>query len=440
MVEEMTSTAFEYNGSATSANAAAPQPAALPAGALARFRHELAEAERDHVERLREHSRLQSQDTLRRSSRRRARAYRQRRPRLQQAVRAQAVRTCRQLRSAGCSFAEAAQRLNLRLRTLRSWIQRQAGTSPAAPALGRPPRLAAPAQRNTVVGFLKEEGPTVGLPSLRQQFPELARDALVDLKRRYRHVWRRRHPELLRVLHWQKPGRVWAMDFAEPSLVGASRSLPPIDGSYPYLLAIRDLASGYTLCWLPVRQATAEVAQGVLHDLFALHGAPLVLKTDNGSHFRADALDRLLGSAGVEQLFSPPYWPRYNGAIEASIGSLKSRTEAQAAAQGRPGQWIRFDANAARLEANARIDPKSVRAPTPAETWACRTPVDLAERARFQEAVADERRRVRQDKAIASDEDLDHWDASAVDREVLQRVLVGHAYLLFRRRRIPARI
>jgi hypothetical protein len=42
----------------------------------------------------------------------------------------------------------------------------------------------------------------------------------------------------------QTPGRVWAADFTEPSWYGTAQSLPPIAGLYPYVLAVRDLASG----------------------------------------------------------------------------------------------------------------------------------------------------------------------------------------------------
>jgi hypothetical protein len=76
-------------------------------------------------------------------------------------------------------------------------------------------------------------------------FPALARAALADILGRYRRVWRRRHRQPMRVLHWSQPGRVWAIDFHGPR--------PPIDGLYPHLLAVRDLASGQQLAWLPVR-------------------------------------------------------------------------------------------------------------------------------------------------------------------------------------------
>jgi transposase InsO family protein len=409
---------------------------------LQQFRQAMNQDEREHVERIQEHARLQQPEPAKHTSRRRARAQRHRRPKLKRAVRIRAVKSYQRLRAAGCSLAEAAQRLGVKPRTLRHWIKKYQDDVQEPAELGRPPLQTTVEQRNAVITFLKdlqEDGPTSGVPTLREHFPEHARAELADIQHRYRAVWRQQHPELLHVLRWQNPGRVWAMDFAEPSLIGATRSLSAIDGIYPYLLAIRDLASGYTLCWLPIEQATAEQVQRVLCSLFALFGPPLVLKSDNGSQFRETTLRACLAQAGVEQLFSPPYWPRYNGAIEASIGSLKTRTEHNAAAHGRPGLWTRADLNAARLEANT-AHPKRLRPATPEETWTMRTSTSPDERARFQQALAVERRRLKNEHGLDNDQQLDHWTESALDREALQRVLVGHDYLLFRRRRIPARI
>jgi hypothetical protein len=82
------------------------------------------------------------------------------------------------------------------------------------------------------------------------------------------------------VLHWQRPGSVWAMDFVQAPFV--------IEGCYPYLLGVRDLASHYVLLWLPVTEQTAAVARAALEALFAEHGVSVVLKSDNGSGFHAD--------------------------------------------------------------------------------------------------------------------------------------------------------
>jgi hypothetical protein len=53
---------------------------------------------------------------------------------------------------------------------------------------------------------------------------------------------------------------------------------------------------------------------------------PLVLKSHNGSSFIADEMRRFLDGWQVRPLFSPPYTPEYNGAIEAGNGALKTRT------------------------------------------------------------------------------------------------------------------
>src|SRR5262249_5054844 len=157
----------------------------------------------------------------------------------------------------------------------------------------------------------------------------------------------------LHVLHWQQPGRVWAIDFAEPPL--------PLEGGFADLVAVRDLASGQQLLWLPVAAATAADTIAALQMLVMIYGAPLVLKMDNGAPFVAAATQALLARWGVEPLFSPPGWPAYNGAIEAGIGALKARTHAQAACHGHPEVWTCADLEAAREAANELGRPRGVR-------------------------------------------------------------------------------
>jgi transposase InsO family protein len=290
--------------------------------------------------------------------------------------------------------------------------------------------------RQEVLRFLNDEGVGVGVPRLQAQFAALARAELTDLLQRYRTVWCARRRQSVRVLHWLVAGRAWTMDFAEPSLRGASWSLPAIDGRYPYLLAVRDLASGYQLCWLPVWAATAEVTMAALAVLFARYGAPLLLKSDNGPPFRAEEMKKFLQAAGVFPLFSPPYWPGYNGAIEAAIGSLKRRTEEHAVGQGHGAIWTAGDVEAARLAANANR-PRRLHGLSPAEVWAQGTMIGAVERVRFEIAVEGERYMARTELKLDRDKDLDHWQQSAVDRKAIQRALVEHDYLLFRGRRVP---
>src|SRR5438132_476931 len=165
----------------------------------------------------------------------------------------------------------------------------------------------------------------------------------------------------------------------------------------------------------------------------------LVLKLDNGSAFRDAGLKRFLEEAGVFLLYSPPHCPAYNGSIEATIGSLKTRTEHQAAGHGHSGLWTAADVAAARQQANL-AQPRRLRGATPAEVWATRRPLTDLERVRFTLALERERFAERIAQGIPADQELDHWDYSALDRNALPRALGEHGYLLFRRRRIHLRI
>ena len=257
----------------------------------------------------------------------------------------------------------------------------------------------------------------------------MPRAELADLVRRYRRLWRRRHTQLLHTLRWTTPGVVWAMDFAQAP--------QPIDGVHRYLLAVRDLASGQQLLWLPVSAPTAEVTVAALRALFAWHGAPLILKTDNGSPFCAEATLDLLCEKEVLPLFSPTYTPEYNGAAEAGIGSLKTRTETHATRLGRPGHWTADDVALAQAEANATARPHGPTGPTPDECWNQRRPITLDQRLLFQTAVDRHRLEARTEQALPTDGPLTTHEQRTIDRRAIRRALVEHGYLLFARRRIP---
>ena len=350
---------------------------------------------------------------------------------LEHVVRRRAAQLAGQLTDLGYSHSDAAQRLGVNDRTLRSWNQTPRGAAPVQP-LGRPLAQADAAQQQAVVSWLDTIGPGVGVPTLRTRFDGMARAELDDLLKTYRRRWRADHPRRLHVLHWQRPGAVWAMDFAEAPCVMEDLS--------PYLLAVRDLASGQQLLWQPVAAPTAAVVLAELRVLFALHGAPLVLKTDNGSAFIADELRWLLHRAGVHQLFSPPHTPAYNGSIEASIGSLKKRTERQSTLAGHPGLWTSANVAAARNEANLTARPRRLHGATPDQVWQTRRPLTTEERAAFQATVEQFRTEARVERGLPAHGPLTRTEQAAVDRVALRRALVAHDLLLFRRRRIPPRI
>src|SRR5262249_35898607 len=155
------------------------------------------------------------------------------------------------------------------------------------------------------------------------------------------------------------PGSVWAMDFSHPP--------HRIDGCFPAILNVRDLASHQQLLWLPVLREDAATAVDALDDLFATHGAPLVLKCDNGPPFRAQATKGLARNWSIFTLYSPPYCARYNGACERANRTLKELTEQIADQEGRAGFWTSDDLLMARLRANRLSRPWGPSGTTPDE-------------------------------------------------------------------------
>jgi hypothetical protein len=126
--------------------------------------------------------------------------------------------------------------------------------------------------------------------------------------------------------------------------------------------------------------------------------------------------------------------PRYNGSIEAGIGSLKTRTERYAAREGHPGYWTLDDVAAAQAEANATARPQGETGPTPNELWQTRRPISSAERQSFQKTVQEQR------AELKPKEDLPDKEERRMQREAIRRALVEHGIVLFSRRRIPQAI
>jgi transposase InsO family protein len=445
-----------------------------------------------HVQRLQQLLEVQAAATD--PPRRRGSVWQQPRRQLEAEVRQEAVAFCQWVAARGLNRIESAAWLGIAPRTLRLWEEGSRPEDRPVAARGRPVERSERAQRTAVLALLESVGPGVGLAVLQGAFPALPRAELHDLLGRYRRVWVARHHQVLHVLHWQQPGSVWAIDYAEPP--------QPLEEGFTDLLAVRDLASGMQLLWLPVAEATAATTVAALEGLFALYGPPLVLKLDNGSPFVAARTQELLAAWEVVPLYSPPGLPAYNGAIEAGIGALKVRTYYQAARQGRPGEWTCADAEAARQQANEVGRPWGPRGPTPAEPWAGRQPVTAEERAGFQGTVSrladgapgpgpagpveaagtsahpepaaagqegagrgEERSEPRSPAARGSEQGVvgapsgaagpacpagappaearcggalgAAQDRAANQREAIGRALVAHGYLLFTRRRIP---
>ena len=137
----------------------------------------------------------------------------------------------------------------------------------------------------------------------------ISRDLLNRLVAAQRRNLHREERDRLQLLSWLYPGTVWAMDEAE------------MDGIR--WLLVTDLASRYRFDLLLADDLPGDRIVGHLEMLFRRHTPPLALKRDNGPNLANALVDHVLEAWGVRSLTSPPYYPRYNGAVEYAQRELK---------------------------------------------------------------------------------------------------------------------
>jgi hypothetical protein len=349
-------------------------------------------------------------------SRRAAAAARQRPRRWQEhQARRRAAAFAAAAKAEGCSCRLTARRLCIPPRTLSDWCCRQRRAETTCRPRGRPCKESPFQRRLAVAEFLRDTGPGIGIPTMRVAFPDVPPCELTDLRLDYWRLYRQHNRVVLEELTWHAPGRVWAMDHAKPPR--------PVDGLYPAVLAVRDLASGMVLDWFPVPDETAETTRDALFALFVEFWPPLVLKSDNGSAFKADVIT-LLADWQVVPLPSPPKMPRFNGSCEASVGTLKTRTRHGAAMAGHPGLWTSDDTEAARRWSNEFHYPNGYNQPTALDVRESRSPIDQAERERIHLTVQRIRSQIEAAMDRASQESLTAADQAAIHRRVVRRALI----------------
>jgi transposase InsO family protein len=114
---------------------------------------------------------------------------------------------------------------------------------------------------------------------------------------------------------WKEPNLAWAIDGTE---WGKDQQ-----GDRLHVHAVQDLCSRYRFEPLVATESKGEAVALHLEKLFQKHGPPLFLKRDNGSPLNHASVDRVLADNGVIPLNSPPYYPKYNGAVEKGIREMK---------------------------------------------------------------------------------------------------------------------
>lgn len=318
-------------------------------------------------------------------------------------------------RRAGKQLVWLARRLGLACTTMLSWVQGWGADRLRAMRRGRPAQVETRTARRAALELARDH-PSLGARHI-ARMTGLSRRVAADLKERLR-TWRARWVERRARCEWTRAGAVWAMDFTKPK-VG-------IEGGLNRVLVVRDLASGRVLSALATRSEKAEQVARELKRLFDLHGAPLVLKEDNGAPLVASVVRETLGRARVVMMRSPPYTPSYNGSCERSLGWVKVRAVECAAAAGRPGLLTQGDLDEARRFENQYGSPRCARGPSPEAVWSAREPISQSERSRFLAAHA---------RALAAERDRDpeQRTPATIERAAASRVLCELNYLVIRK-------
>jgi transposase InsO family protein len=312
---------------------------------------------------------------------------------------------------------------------LKKWIDGFEKNGLALEPRGRPVKESDWEQRLAVLALFDTLGPDIGLPTLQQFFGAMPKRELEDLARNYRKVHYDGKRVSVHALSWSHAGAVWAMDYTAPPRI--------IEQRFRTILVVRDLASGKLLLALPAEADSAQTTVDALRALFAEHGPPLVMKSDNGGHFVAQAVEALLEAHGVVHLRSPFNMPSYNGACEAGIGSLKIRAHIEAARHDRPGEWTLDDVEAARLRGNELGRPFGARCGSPDSMWADRSPLLEEARTQFQALVCQNRLEELSRRGYQDGTPVGESVRLSIGRASIGRALSQLGFVQYRRRSIP---
>jgi putative transposase len=160
-------------------------------------------------------------------------------------------------------------------------------------------------------------------------------------------------------------GSVWSYDFT------MARTH---DGRLLRLLTVLDEYTRECLAIVVARRLKSDDVLHCLAELFAKHGAPEHLRSDNGPEFTAQVVREWLNRVGVRTLFIEPGSPWENGYNESFNGKLKdelinreifySLREAQVLVE----RWRR-EYNTIRPHSSLGYRPPAPRAIRPMESW-----------------------------------------------------------------------
>ena len=114
------------------------------------------------------------------------------------------------------------------------------------------------------------------------------------------------------------------------------------------------------LCMMQSTTAEATIKQ--LQQIFAVHGLPLQIVTDNGPQFAAEKFQQFCLSRGIQHTTTAPYHPRSNGEAERLVQTFKAAVD-----KANPGTSIELQDCVVNFLARYRSTPHSVTNQSPSE-------------------------------------------------------------------------
>jgi transposase InsO family protein len=101
--------------------------------------------------------------------------------------------------------------------------------------------------------------------------------------------------------------------------------LGPLPSGHSILVVIDYYSRYYELAIM--KSTTAAKTVAVLKTIFARHGNPMTIHTDNGPQFISDTFAEYMKSIGAGHLRVTPKWPQANGEVERQNQSLLKRMQ-----------------------------------------------------------------------------------------------------------------
>ncbi|XP_058796647.1 uncharacterized protein K02A2.6-like [Phymastichus coffea] len=125
----------------------------------------------------------------------------------------------------------------------------------------------------------------------------------------------RKNPPKTELIPWPWPEKPWSrvhLDFLGPFYNKMLLVVIDAHSKWPEIIDFKT-------------DTTAEKLICSMRKIFARHGLPEHIVSDNGRQFVSEKFKKFLSELGIKQSFSPPYHPATNGAAENFVGIFKDK-------------------------------------------------------------------------------------------------------------------